>query len=164
MTPADRIAHLRDLITRFSGDARLAALPPEQLIEALLILLGAGHLEPCPVRREEAVAEAASQAAWHLNQAILAQARDHNDNVHLAAPVIGGAVQIDRSSQLFLLAGSDDFTAWLWAADTGATLAVLTGHSGAVRCGGFLPDGRRAACTRGGGRARGAGRIESHRR
>lgn len=41
-----------------------------------------------------------------------------------------------------LLAGSEDVTAWLWNADTAACMAVLSGHSGAVTCGDFTPDGK----------------------
>ncbi len=43
-------------------------------------------------------------AAQRLNQAMLARVPDQGDITHLAAPGIGGAVQVDRSSQLFLLA------------------------------------------------------------
>ena len=41
-----------------------------------------------------------------------------------------------------MLAGSEDVTAWLWNADTAACMVVLSGHSGAVTCGDFTPDGR----------------------
>jgi WD40 repeat protein len=40
-----------------------------------------------------------------------------------------------------LLAGSEDFTTWMWNVDTGATMGVLAGHNGAVTCGQFTPDG-----------------------
>jgi len=48
-----------------------------------------------------------------------------------------------------ILAGSDDFCAWMWNADTGDTMGVLVGHAGAVRCGGWTADGK-AAVTGGG--------------
>ncbi|KAL2610081.1 hypothetical protein R1flu_028654 [Riccia fluitans] len=41
-----------------------------------------------------------------------------------------------------LLAGSEDFSAWLWNADNGRCLTVFTGHSGSVTCGDFTPDGK----------------------
>ncbi len=40
-----------------------------------------------------------------------------------------------------MLAGSEDFTAWLWNAETGACMTVLSGHGGSVTCGDFTPDG-----------------------
>lgn len=40
-----------------------------------------------------------------------------------------------------VLAGSEDFTAWLWNADSAACMAVFSGHNGALTCGGFTPDG-----------------------
>lgn len=42
-----------------------------------------------------------------------------------------------------LLAGSNDSTLWLWQLPSGNTLQVLAGHSGAVQCGEFTPDGKR---------------------
>ena len=40
-----------------------------------------------------------------------------------------------------VLAGSEDFTSWMWNADTVACLSVFAGHNGSVTCGGFTPDG-----------------------
>jgi WD40 repeat protein len=41
-----------------------------------------------------------------------------------------------------VLAGCEDYTAWLWLARTGQCLGVLTGHGGPVTAGAFTPDGR----------------------
>ena len=41
-----------------------------------------------------------------------------------------------------MLTGSEDFTAWMWNADDGSCMQVFAGHSGAVSCGSFTPDGR----------------------
>jgi WD40 repeat protein len=43
-----------------------------------------------------------------------------------------------------ILAGSEDCSAWMWNADDGACacMGVFTGHTAAVSCGGFSPDGR----------------------
>ncbi len=92
-----------------AGDARVAALSPATLIESLVMLLGSGHVEPCPQRDEQAqdVVDAAHGAAQRLNQALLARVRDSSEITHLAAPRIGGAVQVDRSSQRFLLAEAE---------------------------------------------------------
>ena len=41
-----------------------------------------------------------------------------------------------------VLAGSSDFTAWMWNGQTGDFMASFTGHAGSVSCGGFTPDGK----------------------
>ncbi|KAL4074907.1 WD40-repeat-containing domain protein [Scleroderma yunnanense] len=50
-----------------------------------------------------------------------------------------------------LLAGSNDSTVWLWQLPSGSTMQVLSGHTGAVQCGEFTPDGKRiiTACADG---------------
>ncbi|KAF8638333.1 hypothetical protein AX17_002353 [Amanita inopinata Kibby_2008] len=47
-----------------------------------------------------------------------------------------------------LLAGSNDSTLWLWQLPSGNTMQVFAGHTGAVNCGDFTPDGKRivSAC------------------
>ncbi|KAF8626978.1 hypothetical protein AX15_004571 [Amanita polypyramis BW_CC] len=40
-----------------------------------------------------------------------------------------------------LLAGSNDSTLWLWQLPSGNTMQVFAGHTGAVNCGEFTPDG-----------------------
>ena len=44
-----------------------------------------------------------------------------------------------------VLAGSEDFTAWMWNARDGALMQVFAGHSASVSCGGFAPDGKSVA-------------------
>jgi len=41
-----------------------------------------------------------------------------------------------------VLAGSEDYSAWMWNASTGACMQVFTGHGGSVNCGTFTPDGK----------------------
>ncbi|KAK0223360.1 WD40 repeat-like protein [Armillaria fumosa] len=50
-----------------------------------------------------------------------------------------------------LLAGSNDSTLWLWQLPSGNTMQVFAGHTGAVQCGEFTPDGKRivSACADG---------------
>ncbi|EGN99255.1 hypothetical protein SERLA73DRAFT_182161 [Serpula lacrymans var. lacrymans S7.3] len=50
-----------------------------------------------------------------------------------------------------LLAGSNDTTVWLWQLPSGNTMQVFAGHTGAVQCGEFTPDGKRivTACADG---------------
>ncbi|KIK10380.1 hypothetical protein K443DRAFT_671000 [Laccaria amethystina LaAM-08-1] len=50
-----------------------------------------------------------------------------------------------------LLVGSNDSTLWLWQLPSGKTMQVFAGHTGAVNCGEFTPDGKRiiSACADG---------------
>ncbi|KAJ2924854.1 hypothetical protein H1R20_g12230, partial [Candolleomyces eurysporus] len=50
-----------------------------------------------------------------------------------------------------LLAGGNDGTVWLWQLPSGNTMQVFAGHSGALNCGEFTPDGKRilTACADG---------------
>jgi ribosome assembly protein SQT1 len=50
-----------------------------------------------------------------------------------------------------LLAGSNDTTVWLWQLPSGNVMQVFAGHTGAVQCGEFTPDGKRivTACADG---------------
>ncbi|KAF9003952.1 ribosome biogenesis protein Sqt1 [Cyathus striatus] len=50
-----------------------------------------------------------------------------------------------------LLAGSNDSTLWLWQLPSGNIMQVFAGHTGAVNCGEFTPDGKRiiSACADG---------------
>uniref|UniRef100_A0A7R9VPV1 Anaphase-promoting complex subunit 4 WD40 domain-containing protein n=1 Tax=Chlamydomonas euryale TaxID=1486919 RepID=A0A7R9VPV1_9CHLO len=41
-----------------------------------------------------------------------------------------------------VLAGSEDFTMWMWLAQSGQFMQVFSGHSGPVTCGMFTPDGK----------------------
>lgn len=40
-----------------------------------------------------------------------------------------------------VLAGSEDYSAWMFSASTGQCMQVFTGHEASVTCGGFTPDG-----------------------
>ncbi|KIY43814.1 WD40 repeat-like protein [Fistulina hepatica ATCC 64428] len=50
-----------------------------------------------------------------------------------------------------LLAGANDTTLWLWQLPSGNTMQVFAGHTGAVQCGEFTPDGKNivSACANG---------------
>ena len=41
-----------------------------------------------------------------------------------------------------LLAGSTDYTTWMWSASSGTYMQMFGGHGGPVTCGAFLPDGK----------------------
>ncbi|MBM3346634.1 MAG: methyltransferase domain-containing protein, partial [Betaproteobacteria bacterium] len=85
-----------------AADARIAVLDTAALREAILLLIGAGFVEPClPVDGDAARA----LATRRLNRAILERARWSGEIRHLASPVTGSGVAVARHDQLFLLAG-----------------------------------------------------------
>jgi SAM-dependent methyltransferase len=81
-------------------DPKVAALGWVRVQQALLILVGAGHLQPClevkgDVKRKE--------RARAFNAAVIQRAQSSADLQFLASPVTGGGQRVDRISQLFLL-------------------------------------------------------------
>lgn len=69
------------------------------LTQALIVLCGAGHL--APAQDDATIAEVKERVA-KLNAHLCQKARGSNDIAHLASPVTGGGVPVDRFHQLFL--------------------------------------------------------------
>lgn len=72
-----------------------------QLLEAVLVLIGAGHLSPA---QDEAVIPKAKKSSDRLNAHLQKIARGSGDITYLASPVTGGGIVVGRFQQLFLLA------------------------------------------------------------
>ena len=72
----------------------------ENLIQALVVLTGAGHL--ASVQDEEKISKS-NITAKKLNDWILKRAASSGDLNYLASPVIGGGFSVNRFQQLFLL-------------------------------------------------------------
>lgn len=72
-----------------------------QVVQAVIALIGAGHVSP--VQSDAAIA-ASSQTARQANQALLARAEGSQDIQYLASPVTGGGFPVSRFQQLFLQA------------------------------------------------------------
>ena len=72
-----------------------------QLLQTVMLLVGAGHLSPVQTDREAAAAAKTSKA---INAHLLDKARGSNDITFLASPVAGGGVAVGRFQQLFLKA------------------------------------------------------------
>jgi len=72
-----------------------------QLMQAVLVLTGAGHL--AAVQDDTAISKARKQSE-KLNAHLLNKARGSGDISYLASPVTGGGVTVGRFQQLFLLA------------------------------------------------------------
>ncbi len=78
---------------------KMAGIPFEQVVVALLILSSIGHAHPT-----QPVTKQARERCVALNQYLCQRARSGSDISTLASPVIGGGVVVDRFAQLFLLA------------------------------------------------------------
>ena len=75
--------------------------PIGQILQALIILTGAGHAHP--VQHSDAI-KAARSRCKALNADLCQRARYSGDITTLASPVIGGGMTLGRFQQLFLLA------------------------------------------------------------
>jgi hypothetical protein len=71
-----------------------------QLLQALVVLTGAGHLAPV---QEEGPSSKSRKSAAAANQWLLQRSRSSGDISHLASPVTGGGAVVGRVQQLFLL-------------------------------------------------------------
>ncbi len=73
----------------------------EQLTQAAMILIGAGHL--CAVQDDGLITKARKRTD-RLNAYLALKARSSGDITFLASPVTGGGIAVARCQQLFLLA------------------------------------------------------------
>ena len=72
-----------------------------QLMQAVMILTGAGHLAAV---QDDTLIPKAKKYTDKLNTGLINKARSSNDITFLASPVTGGGVTVGRFQQLFLLA------------------------------------------------------------
>jgi methyltransferase-like protein len=72
-----------------------------QVLQAAMVLVGAGHI--ASVQSESQVAKA-KQASAKLNETLIDKARFSAEITFLASPVTGGGIAVNRFQQLFLLA------------------------------------------------------------
>lgn len=81
-------------------DGQVAALGWARLQQALVVLVGAGHLQPCLDAKGDAKRRERTRA---FNTVLMKRAQSSADLQYLASPVTGGGLMVDRFSQLFLL-------------------------------------------------------------
>ena len=72
-----------------------------QLLEAVMVLTGGGHLSAV---QDDAILPKAKKQTDKMNAHLMIKARGSNDISYLASPVTGGGVTVGRFQQLFLLA------------------------------------------------------------
>jgi SAM-dependent methyltransferase len=86
-------------VAELAAHFKLRAMPFSQVLQAMFVLIGAGHVHPAQ--------ESASESRNHcraLNRYLCERARSGADIQFLASPVTGGGVPVPRFHQLFLLA------------------------------------------------------------
>lgn len=96
------------------GDPRILALGWARVTQALMVLVGMGHVQPAL----DAAGDAARAAnVERFNLAVIEKAKWSKDFEFLASPITGGPIGLDRLSQLFLLAqheGRRDAADFVW--------------------------------------------------
>jgi hypothetical protein len=91
----------------------LAQLGWPRVREAIVVLVGAGQLQPCVPEGGDGERAPSTKA---FNTAVMKRAEASSDLATLASPVTGGGVAVDRISQLFAaahLAGRTDAPEWI---------------------------------------------------
>jgi SAM-dependent methyltransferase len=86
-------------LDELSASANLKAMPIAQVLQAILVLAGAGHVHPT-----QEPASASRTYCRALNRYLLECARSAGDIQFLASPVTGGGAPVPRLQQLFILA------------------------------------------------------------
>jgi len=87
------------------------------IVEALIVLIGMGHVAPALATDVAAVARKRTN---RLNAHLLDAARSNGDIAHLACPITGGGMGLSRFRQLFLLASrqgrraTSDWARFVW--------------------------------------------------
>ena len=100
----DSLAEGPKSLQQLAVDPRTAKIGGARIQQALALLVGAGHAQPCA---PEELRKAADKTTAAFNRAVMQRARSSADLASLASPVTGSGVNADRFSQLFLLAEAE---------------------------------------------------------
>ncbi len=96
--------HTPRTLTQMEQGLKKHGITFAQVLQAVLVLAGAGHL--APVSEQNDIAKARKNTD-NLNKFLIQKARGTGDISFLASPVTGGGVSVGRFQQLFLLAMSE---------------------------------------------------------
>ena len=89
-----------------------------QLVQIMVLLTGASHVQ---LVQDDPIVSKAKRSTDKLNAHLMQKSRSSNDIAYLASPVTGGGVNVNRFSQLFLLARTQghkqpaDWAQFTWA-------------------------------------------------
>jgi len=101
-------------VEELMSDPKIESVGWGRVLQALTVLVGSGHLQPALDRAGDGERLERAKA---FNMAVIEKARASDLYQYLAAAVSGGAVAVDRISQLFLFAAqhnSDNPPALVW--------------------------------------------------
>jgi SAM-dependent methyltransferase len=90
--------HKARSVAEMEAGLKAGGVNRSSLLQAVMILTGAGHL--CPAQSDEATAQA-SKTTTAANQWLMHRARGSGEVSYLASPVTGGGVAVGRFPQLF---------------------------------------------------------------
>src|SRR5215217_225201 len=99
----------------FADYPAVAALGWQRVQQAIVVLVGANHLQPC--LPDAASDSKRKQSTRRLNDVIMQRSRHSADLQFLTSPVTGAGVGVDRFQQLFLLArqtNAADAVSFVW--------------------------------------------------
>ncbi|WP_162141968.1 class I SAM-dependent methyltransferase [Aureimonas ureilytica] len=96
----DSLAAGPKTLRQMASEPAIDKLGWNRVTQALTILVGANHLQPCLPLKDEGKRRTSTRA---FNRAVMERARDSADLGFLASPVTGSGIPVDRFSQLFLL-------------------------------------------------------------
>jgi hypothetical protein len=100
----DRLAEGPKTVRELIANPIIAALGWARLQQALVIIVGTGHVQPCLPAKDDSKRAKTTKA---FNRAVILRARDSADLQYLASPVTGGGLAVGRFQQLFLYAVSE---------------------------------------------------------
>jgi hypothetical protein len=93
--------HMTRSIEEITSKVKDKSVNFSQVVQAAMVLVGAGHL--ASVQGESQIAKA-KQASAKLNETLIDKSRFSAEITFLASPVTGGGIAVNRFQQLFLLA------------------------------------------------------------
>lgn len=92
----------------------IAALGWARMTQAMVVLVGGGHVQPCLDEKGDAKRR---ESTRRFNRALMERARDSVEYQALASPLTGGGIFLERFEQLYLLARQSkapDVPAFVW--------------------------------------------------
>lgn len=122
--------HRPRTLGEIEGALQGSTLTLAELSQAVMVLTGAGHVSPA---QADAVMAKARKRTDALNAFLLEQAREGGPTGHLASPVTGGGIGLNRFQQLFLLARRDgakqpeEMAAFVWRVVAAQGLRLVKG-------------------------------------